>query len=114
MTKPKRYPRARSALHARFLNSQGVEVRKPFHNEWIGPATPSGLIALLRFRYAFDEETTARVLGLLSRAADGTAIKYGSRISIIPAGHGRVMLQLALASPPKLKVRPLSLKGEEI
>jgi hypothetical protein len=94
MTKPKRYPRARSHLHARFLNNQRLPVRKPFHNEWIGPATPLGLVSLLRTRYSFDDEKTAKVLNLLNSAANGKAIKYGKRVAMIPAGVGLVMVQI--------------------
>ncbi|WP_156401273.1 hypothetical protein [Duganella sp. Root1480D1] len=115
MTKPKRYPRARSALHARFLSSQGLPVRKPFHNEWIGPATPTGLIELLRNRYVFDDEMTSKVLGLLNSVASGRAIKCGNKISMIPAGPGKVMIQLRpreiASASAGFKARPLAVKG---
>jgi hypothetical protein len=95
MAKPKRYPRARSPLHAMFLSNQGLPVRKPLHNETIGPATPSRLIVMFRERYSFDDETTAKVLGLLNTAASGKAIKYGNRVAMIPGGHGRVVVQIS-------------------
>jgi hypothetical protein len=95
MSKPKRYPRARSPLHARFLNNQRVPVRKPFHNDWIGPGTPGGLVSLFRKRYSFDDDMTAKVFDSLLRAANGQAIKWGQRISMLPAGHGLVLVHIA-------------------
>ena len=95
MSKPKRYPRARSPLHARFLNNQNVPVRKLFHNDWIGPGTPDGLVSLFRKRYSFDDDLTAKVFDSLRRAASGSPIKWGQRISMIPAGHGLVLVHIA-------------------
>lgn len=95
MTKPKRYPRARSHLHARHLNNQRIPVRKPFHNDWIGPGTPSGLLALFRERYSFDEDMTTRVFESMCRASKGIAVRWGKRISMIPAGHGLVLVHIA-------------------
>lgn len=95
MAKPKRYPRARSLLHARFLSNRGLPVRKPLHNDTIGPTTPSRVIAVLRERYSFDVETTAKVLGLLNIAASGKAIKYGNRVAMMPGGQGRVVVQIS-------------------
>jgi hypothetical protein len=95
MAKPKRYRRARSPLHAMFLSNQGLPVRKPLHNDAIGPGTPSRLISVLRERYSFDDKTTAKVLCLLNLAASGNAIKYGNRVAIIPGGQGRVIVQIS-------------------
>lgn len=99
MTKPKRYPRARSPLHARFLSNQGLPVRKPLHNDTIGPTKPSRLIAVFRERYSFDDEMTAKVLGLLNIAASGKAIKYGNRVAMMPGGQGRVVVQISRQRP---------------
>lgn len=95
MTKPKRYPRARSPLHAMFLCNQGLPVRKALHNDTIGPATPSRLIAVFRERYSFDDQTTEKVFGLLNIAASGKAIKYGNRVAMIPGGQGQVVVQIS-------------------
>ena len=94
MSKPKRFERARSSLHARCLQNAGYPVRKPVFKR-IGPYSPLFMLASIRHRLDLTPERSERVLTLLTLAARGNVMRYGHFVTVRPAGDGsRVILEL--------------------
>jgi hypothetical protein len=98
MSKPKRYPRARSAMHARVLHQSGLPVRRLSQTVEIGPYSPLVLAEGLRYEHGWSDEVTAKFLALFRLAATGKVVRYGSRTTARPAGNELVIVQIKRSS----------------